>query len=51
MPNAIYLIRDANVELSKGNFELANKYIKEADFYWRKCLLVELKEEFKQNSF
>jgi len=49
MPNAIYLIRDANVELSKGNFELANKYIKEADFYWPgNPSLVELKERINK---
>ncbi|MHC1690661.1 MAG: hypothetical protein AB9833_07490 [Bacteroidales bacterium] len=49
MPNAIYLIRDANVELSKGNFELADKYIKEADFYWPgNQSLVELQERINK---
>jgi len=49
MPNAIYLIRDANVELSKGNFDLAEKYIKEADFYWPgNPSLVEIKERINK---
>lgn len=49
MPNAIYLIRDANVELSKGNFELADKYLKEADFYWPgNPSLIELKEKINK---
>ena len=34
MPNAIYLVRDADVELSKGNIELAEKLIKESEIYW-----------------
>lgn len=46
MPNAIYLIRDANIELSKGNFETADKFIKEAEIYWPGNIsLVEVKDK------
>ena len=50
MPNAIYLIRDANVELSKGNFDVAEKYIKEAEFYWPgNPSLVEVKDRIHKS--
>ena len=34
MPNAIPLIRDVKIELKRGNFELADKFLKEAELYW-----------------
>lgn len=34
MPNAIYLIRDASVALSKGDYENAKKLIDESEIYW-----------------
>ena len=34
MPNVIPLIRDADIELSKGNFEDAKKYLKQAKLFW-----------------
>jgi len=49
MPNAIYLIRDANVELSKENFKAADEYIKEAEFYWPgNPSLVEVKDRINK---
>ncbi|MCF8254357.1 MAG: hypothetical protein K9J84_07235 [Bacteroidia bacterium] len=51
MPNAIYLIRDANVELSKGNFGIADKYINEAEIYWPGNLsLLEVKEKINKTN-